>query len=77
MARKPFICGNWKMNTSVREGATLAADVARLCGRHRTVDVAVAPPFTHLEAVGKRLEDSPVALAAQNVFYEAKGAFDR
>ena len=75
MPRKPFICGNWKMNTTVREGATLAADVARLCARHRSVEVAVAPPFTHLEAVGKRLEDGPVQLAAQNVHFEAKGAF--
>ncbi|MDF1565715.1 MAG: triose-phosphate isomerase [Deltaproteobacteria bacterium] len=75
MARKPFICGNWKMNTTVREGATLAVDVARLCARHRSVEVAAAPPFTHLEAVGKRLEDGPVQLAAQNVHFEAKGAF--
>ncbi len=75
MGRKPFICGNWKMNTSVRDGATLAADVSRLCGRHRSVEVAIAPPFTHLDAVGRRLEEGPVALAAQNVHFEAKGAF--
>jgi len=63
------------MNTSPREGAALAADVARLCGRFRNVDIAVAPPFTHLQGVGKRLEESHVALAAQNVHAEDKGAF--
>jgi triosephosphate isomerase len=39
------------------------------------VEVAVAPPFTALFLVGKELEGSPIQLAAQNLFWEEKGAF--
>ena len=41
----------------------------------RDVDVAVAPSFTALYAVAKRLEDGPVTVAAQDCFWEEKGAF--
>ena len=41
----------------------------------RDVDVAIAPSFTALHAVAKRLEDGPVAVAAQDCFWEDKGAF--
>ena len=39
------------------------------------VEVAVAPPFTALYAVRKELEGSSIRLAAQNLFWEEKGAF--
>ena len=41
----------------------------------RDADVAVAPSFTALYAVAKRLEDGPVAVAAQDCFWEERGAF--
>ena len=41
----------------------------------REVDVAVAPSFTAIYAVAKRLEDGPVTVAAQDCFWEEKGAF--
>ncbi|MDX1650387.1 MAG: triose-phosphate isomerase, partial [Myxococcota bacterium] len=39
------------------------------------VEVVVAPPFTALAALGRALAGSGVALAAQNVHQEEKGAF--
>jgi triosephosphate isomerase len=39
------------------------------------VEVAVAPPFTALYAVHKELEGSSIRLAAQNLFWEEKGAY--
>jgi triosephosphate isomerase len=75
MNRRPFVCGNWKMNTLPREALALAVEVVRLTGRLRDVDVAIAPPFVHLAPVARKLEDSPVALCAQNLHPEAKGAF--
>jgi len=39
------------------------------------VEVAVAPPFTALLAVRKEIEGSPIRLAAQNLYWEEKGAF--
>ena len=75
MNRRPFVCGNWKMNTLPREALALAVDVVRLTGRLRDVDVAIAPPFVHLAPVARKLEDGPVALCAQNLHPEAQGAF--
>ncbi|RMG16328.1 MAG: triose-phosphate isomerase [Deltaproteobacteria bacterium] len=75
MARRPFVCGNWKMNTLSREAGNLAADVARLTGRLREVDVGIAPPFVHLQAVSRRVEDARVLVGAQNCHFEQRGAF--
>ena len=39
------------------------------------VDIVVAPPFTSLAAARKAIGSSGIGLAAQNVHWEAKGAF--
>jgi triosephosphate isomerase (TIM) len=73
--RRAFFCGNWKLNGSIAESLTLATDVRNGVASVRDVDVAVAPSFTALHAVAKRLEDGPVMVAAQDCFWEEKGAF--
>ena len=74
--RKKFVAGNWKMNTTVTEGVELAkAIVAKANEIPAGVTVIVAPPFTHLTAVGSVLAGSPVALSAQNCADQPKGAF--
>jgi triosephosphate isomerase len=75
MARKPFIAGNWKMNTNSRSAVALAEALVESIGSLETVDLAVCPPFVHLAAVGKVLAGSSIALGAQDVFYEDDGAF--
>jgi triosephosphate isomerase len=74
-ARRPFFCGNWKLNGSIAESLALATDVRNGVATLRDVDVAVAPSFTALHAVAKRMEDGPVTVAAQDCFWEDKGAF--
>jgi triosephosphate isomerase len=75
--RKPFVAGNWKMNTDSHSGVALAKGVADgssgLAGS--SVDVAVIPPFVYLSAIGQAVSSSGVALGAQDVYFEAKGAF--
>jgi triosephosphate isomerase len=73
--RRPFFCGNWKLHGSIAESLALATEVRNGVSTLRDVDVAVAPTFTALHAVAKRLEDGPVAVAAQDCFWEDKGAF--
>jgi triosephosphate isomerase len=73
--RRPLFCGNWKLNGAIAESLALATDVRNGVAAWRDVEVAVAPSFTALYAVAKRLEDGPVALAAQDCFWEDKGAF--
>jgi len=73
--RKPFIAGNWKMNTD-REGAVdLAGGLVSWLKDVETVDMAVCPPFVYLDAVAKALNSSNIALGAQNIYFEPNGAF--
>src|SRR5579883_433761 len=74
-ARVPLIAGNWKLHKTVAESLDLATAIKNAVGPLRDVEVAVAPVFTALHAVGKRLEGSNVALAAQDCFWEDQGAW--
>jgi len=74
VARRKFVCGNWKMHGTVAEATALAGEVRDAVGR-ATIQVAIAPPFTALHAVRQILAGGPVELAAQTVHWEPKGAF--
>jgi triosephosphate isomerase len=73
--RKKLIAGNWKMNKTSADGVALGRDIVTAIGKQSEVDVVVCPPFTAIEAVGKALEGSNVKLGAQNMHFEASGAF--
>jgi triosephosphate isomerase len=75
MGRLPFIAGNWKMNKTVGEAIDLVRQLKASISGMEGVEVAVAPPFTALYAVHKELEGSCIRLAAQNLFWEEKGAY--
>jgi triosephosphate isomerase (TIM) len=75
--RKPFLAGNWKMNTDSSTSVKLAKDVAmRLeqAAAEKTT-VAVCPPFVYLGAVAKALSASNISVGAQDVYFENNGAF--
>ena len=72
--RRPFIAGNWKMNTSEEEAAALARGVAEATAGV-ACDVAVCPPFPHLAAVREAVRGSEVGVGAQDVYWEPSGAF--
>jgi triosephosphate isomerase (TIM) len=73
--RRPLIAGNWKMNTRRASAVTLAEDVARRAASLDRVELAVCPPSCYLDAVGRALAGSKVALGAQNMYFEQDGAF--
>ncbi len=75
MGRTPFIVANWKMNKTVAEAVDFVEEFLPLLPAGLQVEVALAPPHTALMAVGKALEGSGVALAAQNMHWEEAGAF--
>ncbi|MFP4229052.1 MAG: triose-phosphate isomerase [Salinivenus sp.] len=74
-----LIAANWKMNTDVPAGRALAANVAAGLDDSDAdvadVDVAICPPFTHLQAVGEALAGTSVAWGAQDVHAEEEGAY--
>ncbi len=75
MSRTPLIAGNWKMNKTVSEGLQLVKDLAPRVLGLPGVEVAVCPPATALYLVGKELAGEKIALGAQDIFWEEKGAF--
>ena len=75
MARTPVIAGNWKMNKTVGEAVDLVRQLKDLIAKVEGVEVIVAPPFTALHAVREESKGSLIRLAAQNLYWEEKGAF--
>ena len=73
--RVPIIAGNWKLHKTVAESLELATAIRNAVGPLRDVEVVIAPVFTALHAVAKRIEGSAVALAAQDCFWEDQGAW--
>ncbi|MBQ9058686.1 MAG: triose-phosphate isomerase [Atopobiaceae bacterium] len=76
--RKRMIAGNWKMNKTYTEGVVLAQELAdELAGKTGDVDVVVCPPAVDLKGVGTVIEQksAPMALGAQNVYWEESGAY--
>jgi triosephosphate isomerase len=73
--RRPFIAGNWKMNTNRASAVALAEAVAKAAASVDGADMAVCPPSCYLDAVGKALAGSKVLLGAQNMYHEKDGAF--
>ncbi len=75
MPRRKLVAGNWKMNTTRAEAVALAKAVAAGVGAAPKCDVAVIPPFPWLAPVADALSGTAVALGAQDVYSETKGAF--
>jgi triosephosphate isomerase len=75
MIRKKLIAGNWKMNKTSADAVALAKDIVFAAGAQADVDVVICPPFTALEGVATAIDGSLVKMGAQNMHFEASGAF--
>jgi len=73
--RRPIIVGNWKMQKTVPEAVALVQALKGSVADVTDVEIGVAPPFTALLAVAEVIRNSPIALVAQNMHWEASGAF--
>jgi triosephosphate isomerase (TIM) len=75
MNRTPFIAGNWKMNLDRSAAVKLAEAIVKQTESLGNVDLAICPPACYLDAVGRVIAGSKVALGAQNVYHQPNGAF--
>ncbi len=76
MNRKPFLAGNWKMYKTSRQALEFFQDLlARLNPFPVDREVAFGVPFTSLEAAAQAVRGTPIIIAAQDVHWEAEGAF--
>lgn len=78
MTRKPMMAGNWKMNNTISEAVVLAQSISNQYSEEWSeVDVVLCPPSIDLKPVLTVLDFDRVAVkvGAQNVYWEASGAF--
>ena len=74
--RTTLIAGNWKMNNDVAAAAKLADELAQALPEVPAgVEVLVCPPTIDITTVHDRIQAAPIALGAQNVYWEEKGAY--
>jgi triosephosphate isomerase len=73
--RRPLIAGNWKMFKTGPEAVETTDRLVKLLSTTIDVDVMIAPPFTALALVSDMLKKTPISLGAQNLFWEAEGAY--
>lgn len=73
--RTPLIAGNWKMHKTVAEGVELVEALLRELPDTSDREVLVCPPYTALYALNPLLQNTPIRLGAQDVFYEEQGAY--
>jgi triosephosphate isomerase len=73
-----LVIGNWKLNPSTAaEAKTLFGEIKKKLPKILTTKVVVAPPFLFipvLAALGNKITKQKIALGAQDVFYEERGA---
>jgi triosephosphate isomerase len=73
--RKPFMAANWKMNKVSSETREFIARFFPEVKSVSDVDIVLAPPFTSLPHAAEMIRQTNIMLAAQDVFYEEKGAY--
>jgi triosephosphate isomerase len=73
--RTPFVAGNWKMNKNIAEARELVAALAPQLREIDGVEKVLCPPFMALFPVAALLQGTEIGLGAQNMHWEAKGAF--
>ncbi len=74
MGKKKVVIANWKMSLTLRESIQLAKEVGAESANVKNVTIVLCPSFTALPSVGPLLPPA-IALGAQDVFWEEKGAY--
>jgi len=73
--RRPLVAANWKMNGTRASASALAREVTAKLAGERRIEIALCPPFVHLDLVAGLLGDSGLILGAQNLARASAGAF--
>ncbi len=72
--RYPFIAGNWKMYKTIAE-AKAFAETFKKNYQPSDVRVAICAPYLQLPVLVEAFRGTGIGVGAQNVHYEAEGAF--
>ncbi|HEX6790265.1 MAG TPA: triose-phosphate isomerase [Candidatus Krumholzibacteria bacterium] len=75
MSRRRLIAANWKMNKTIAEAVVFVPPLRDALPRLSDVDLAVFPSFLGIRPVVDALQGTDVAVGAQDVYFEANGAY--
>ena len=75
MSRKVIVAGNWKMNKNAAEGRALVEALKNGIAGLEAAEIVVCPPFTTIGSVFEAAAGSAIGVGAQNIHWEASGAF--
>ncbi|MEF9971684.1 MAG: triose-phosphate isomerase [Oscillospiraceae bacterium] len=73
--RKAIIAGNWKMNLLPTQVKPFAEELRKLMPKTKTCETVLCVPFTHVSALHRALKDNRIAVGAQDVSVNDKGAY--
>ena len=73
--RKTIIAGNWKMNKTPSEAKALIEEMKPLLSKTKWCEMVLCVPFTDIQAAVKAAKGSKIAIGAENMHFEPKGAF--
>ncbi len=73
--RRKIIAGNWKMNGTIDETERLIKELLTGNPKNKNVLVVVYPPFTSLYVAANLLDNSHIALGAQDMSEHQSGAY--
>ena len=74
MARKKIVAGNWKMNMTPSQAVKLVEELKPLVVSD-SVDVVYCVPAIDIVPVVEAVKGTNVAVGAENMYYEEKGAY--
>lgn len=74
MARRKIVAGNWKMNMTPSQAVALCDELKDLV-KSDDVDVVYCVPAVDIVPVVEAVKGTNVAVGAENMYFEAKGAY--
>ena len=74
MGRKKIVAGNWKMNMTPSEAVKLAETLKPLVNNEKA-DVVFGVPAIDIVPVTEAVRGTNIEVAAQNMYFEEKGAY--
>ncbi len=76
MDKIPLIVGNWKMELSHKASLEVFQSIQKIMDTSlQKAEVVICPSFPSLDAIHRLAKESNIAIGAQNIHHEEKGAF--
>ncbi len=73
--RRPVLAANWKLHKTQAETRAFLEKFKPLVAQSSHCEIVVCPPFTSLGAAVAAARNTNIAIGAQDVFWEKKGAY--